>query len=119
MLGHAGAPMTSTTGAHIFDSDYPRPYYCAGRVSAYSCQRRSEAQHVDNCFLSLRLMNDSAGCRASDTHKLRWECLADVQEGHASVMRTPWNKISSVKAQEHMDSLRARLQQLPVSGGAV
>ena len=64
-------------------------------------------------------MDDSAGCRALDTHKLRWECLADVQEAHASVMRTPWNRISSIKAQEHMDSLRARLQQLPVSGGAV
>ena len=69
--------------------------------------------------VSPRLMNGSAGCRAIDKHKLHWECLADVQEAHASVMRTPWNRISSIKAQEHMDSLRARLQQLPVSGEAV
>ena len=74
---------------------------------------------LKHCFLSPRLMNDSAGCRAIDKHKLHWECLADVQEAHASVMRTPWNRISSIKTQEHMDSLRTRLQQLPVSGEAV
>ena len=76
-------------------------------------------RNMSSTALSPRLMNDSAGCRAIDTHRLRWECLADVQEAHASVMRTPWNKISGIKAQEDMDSLRARLQQLPVSGGAV